>query len=107
MDRNEMRSFARTIAWAVQTHTGDMDELGGGCGMDEDFLGQLASLGEECAGRGCRFYRRCFLQKARDRSLRASVSVSCLVAIMRPSNSGKVPLLPRAAGVSVSTRVLR
>jgi len=76
MDRAEMRSFARTVAWAVQTRTGDMDELGGGCGMDEGFLGQLASLGEECSGRGCRFYRRCFLQKARDRSLRAHVVIA-------------------------------
>jgi predicted DnaQ family exonuclease/DinG family helicase len=76
MDRTEMRSFARTVAWAVQTLSGDMDELGGGSGMDEEFFGQLASLGEECPGRGCRFYRRCFLQKARDSSLQAHVVIA-------------------------------
>ncbi|MEI6211054.1 MAG: helicase C-terminal domain-containing protein [bacterium] len=76
MDRAEMRLFARAVAWVVQTQTGDMDELGGGCGMDEGFLTHLASLGEECSGRGCRYYRRCFLQKARDNSLQAHVIIA-------------------------------
>jgi Rad3-related DNA helicase len=76
MERADMRSLARTLAWVVQTTTGDTDELGGGCGMDGDFLAHLASLGEECSGRGCRFFRRCFLQKARDRSLQAHVVIA-------------------------------
>ena len=94
MDRAEMRLFARTIAWAVQTHTGDMDELGGGCDMDEDFLGQLASLGEECSGRGCRFYRRCFLQKARDRSLRAHVVIANHALVFAEMSTPGVALPP-------------
>jgi Rad3-related DNA helicase len=76
MDRADMRSLARALTWIVQTTTGDKDELDSGCGMDGDFLVQLASLGEECAGRGCRFFRRCFLQKARDRSLQAHVVIA-------------------------------
>ena len=94
MDRAEMRSFARTVAWVVQTHTGDMDELGGGCGMDEEFLGQLASLGEECPGRGCRFYRRCFLQKARDRSLRAHVVIANHALVFAEMSTPGVALPP-------------
>jgi Rad3-related DNA helicase len=76
MDRSEMRALARTLAWVVQTTTGDTDELGDGCGVDGDFLAQLASQGEECPGRRCRFFRRCFLQKARDRSLQAHVVIA-------------------------------
>ena len=94
MDRAEMRSFARTIAWSVQTSSGDMDELGGGCGMDEDFLGQLASLGEECSGRGCRYYRRCFLQKARDRALRAHVVIANHALVFAEMSAPGVALPP-------------
>ena len=96
MDRAEMRSFARAIAWGVQTQTGDMDELGGGCGMDEDFLAQLASLGEECSGRGCRLYRRCFLQKARDRSLRAHVVIANHALVFAEMSAPGVALPPAA-----------
>ena len=96
MDRAEMRSFARTVAWAVQTHTGDMDDLGGGCGMDEAFRTQLASLGEECSGRGCRLYRRCFLQKARDRSLRAHVAIANHALVFAEMSAPGVALPPAA-----------
>jgi len=96
MDRSEMRSFARAVAWAAQTQAGDMDELGGGCGMDEDFLGQLASLGEECPGRGCRLYRRCFLQKARDRSLRAQVVIANHALVFAEMSAPGVALPPAA-----------
>lgn len=98
MDRAEMRLFARTVAWVVQTQSGDMDELGGGCGMDEGFLSQLASLGEECPGRGCRYYRRCFLQKARDRALQAHVVIANHALVFAEMSTPGVAL-PAAAQI--------
>jgi Rad3-related DNA helicase len=76
LERPELRTLARVVAWAAQTADGDLDELAGGGGMEPSFAAQLASLGEECAGRGCRYCRRCFLQKARDRALHAHVVIA-------------------------------
>lgn len=76
MERTDLRAFARTVAWAVQTGSGDLDELMGGSGMETAFASRLASLGEECTGRACRFYRRCFLQKARECAAQAHVVIA-------------------------------
>jgi len=76
LERSDVRAFARTVAWAVQTPSGDLDELLGGSGMEVGFGARLASLGEECTGRACRFYRRCFLQQARERAAQAHVVIA-------------------------------
>ncbi len=76
LERPELRLFAEAVAWAVQTPDGDLDAFAGAGHADPLFLSKLASLGEECAGRGCRHYRRCFLQKARARAAAAHVVIA-------------------------------
>ena len=65
LDTPEFRTFSIAIAWAAQTRDGDLDLFSSTSRCDSSFLSRLSSTGEECQGRGCRFYRHCFLQKAR------------------------------------------
>lgn len=76
LERPELRLFAEAVAWAVQTPDGDLDAFAGAGRADPVFLSKLSSLGEECPGRGCRYYRRCFLQKARARAAAAHVVIA-------------------------------
>ncbi len=76
LERPELRLFAEAVAWSVQTVEGDLDTFAGSSHADGGFLCKLASLGDECAGRACRYFRRCFLQKARFRAASAHVVVA-------------------------------
>ena len=76
MDRPELRLFTEVVAWAIQTPDGDLDAFAGASHADAAFLSKISSVGEECSGRACRFYRRCFLQKARAKALAAHVIVA-------------------------------
>jgi ATP-dependent DNA helicase DinG len=76
LERPELRHFAEAVAWSVQTPDGDLDSFAGAGHADPGFLAKLSSTGEECGGRECRFYRRCFLQKARARAAAAHVIIA-------------------------------
>ncbi len=76
LERPELRLFAEAVAWAVQTPDGDLDSFAGAGHADPGFLSKLASTGEECPGRACRYCRRCFLQKARARAAAAHVVIA-------------------------------
>jgi ATP-dependent DNA helicase DinG len=93
LDRPGLRQFARVIAWAAQTADGDLDSFLGGCGVDGAFAATLGSLGEECAGRACRHFRRCFVRRVRDRAQRAHIVVAnhALVFIDAGETGGALP----------------
>lgn len=93
LDRAELRQFARVVAWAAQTNEGDLDAFSGGCGVDGAFTATLGSLGEECAGRSCRHFRRCFVRSVRERAARAHVVVAnhALVFIDAGENGSALP----------------
>jgi ATP-dependent DNA helicase DinG len=76
LERPELRHFAEAVAWSVQTPDGDLDSFAGAGHAAPGFLSKLSSTGEECPGRSCRFYRRCFLQKARARAAAAHVVIA-------------------------------
>ena len=76
LQRPEVRLFAATVIWAVTTTDGDFDALTGSGAVDPAFLQGLSSSSDECAGRGCRHYARCFVQKARERALRSNLVVA-------------------------------
>lgn len=76
LDRPGQRLFAESIAWSIMTPDGDLDNFAAPRHADPLFLSKLASLGDECPGRGCRFFRRCFLQKARAKAATAHVVVA-------------------------------
>ena len=76
LQRPELRLFAQTLCWAGLTQDGDLDALVGGASIDPAFISNITSSSDECAGRGCKYYRRCFVQKARERALRANLVVA-------------------------------
>lgn len=65
-DRQAMPAF---IDWLKTTADGDLDSYEG---ISKD---ELVCPGEECAGRGCRFYTRCFVYKARKRASQAHLII--------------------------------
>jgi Rad3-related DNA helicase len=94
IERPRRRQFARLLCWAAQTASGDLDELAGGSEVEAPFLSQFGSLGEECAGRACRHARRCFLQRARERSLQADVIVANHALVFAEMSTPGVALPP-------------
>lgn len=93
LDRHEMRLFSELISWSVQTTTGDLDAFCGSGHPDTSFYAKISSLGEECSGRACRYYRRCFLQQARMRAQLAHLVIAnhALVFSDLQSDAGFLP----------------
>ena len=74
---DEAVAFAKVLAWAAATATGDLDELdrvaaSGGASL----RARLACPTEECGGRRCPFFSRCLLQRARALALSADLVVA-------------------------------
>lgn len=71
-------ALASAVAWAFRTAGGDLAEFeqergeDGAAGIRE----QICSNPDECRGRRCRYYSRCFLQKARAEAQAADVVVT-------------------------------
>ncbi len=76
LERSELRYFAEAVAWAAHTPDGDLDSFIIASRGIPSFLAKLVSSGEECPGRACRYFRRCFLQKARARAAAAHVVIA-------------------------------
>jgi len=77
LDNRERRMMVRALVWAVQTHIGDMSETSVLQEPGAEMLGlRLSSAVEECPGPACRHYGRCFLYRARRKSLGADVVVA-------------------------------
>ena len=76
--RGEQRiAVAAVLPWVTSSLTGDLAELGVlSATGSRSLAGDLSSTAEECAGRGCRYYRQCFLRRARTKSLAADVVVA-------------------------------
>jgi len=96
LERPELRHFAEAVAWSVQTPDGDLDSFAGAGHADSAFLAKLSSTGEECPGRSCRFYRRCFLQKARARAAAAHVVIANHALVFSESQMPGTALPPYA-----------
>lgn len=76
-ESEEQEALEKLLAWAKQSEEGDLDDFVVRCkGIPPGFLRSCASSGEECGGRSCRFYRRCFVQRARIVASRAHVVVA-------------------------------
>ncbi len=76
LQRPEIKMLTATIIWSVITGDGDFDSLTGSGAVDPQFLHLLTSSSEECPGRSCPNYSRCFIQKAREKSLRANLIIA-------------------------------
>lgn len=66
LKESEALAFADLTAWASQTEDGDLDSfVPDSPRTDAAFIRSFGCRADECTGKRCRFYRRCFLQKAR------------------------------------------
>lgn len=97
LTEEQLPLMAKVLAWLAVTGTGDLEEL------DRVFenrrlslLMRLPSNGDECRGRRCQHYSRCFVQKARTRSLNADIVVANHALVF--AESGEQPYaIPRHA----------
>lgn len=69
--------FADLVAWAATTPDGDLDTFRP-CHArgDMGFVRSFGCRSDECTGKSCRFYRRCFLQQARQAALQAHLIIA-------------------------------
>ena len=92
LSQDELPALAQTVAWAFLTPDGDLAAL------DPALAERVASNADDCRGRKCPHFRRCFLQRARALSLAADVVVTNHAVFF--SEPPDRPLaLPRAAQV--------
>ncbi len=88
LERPEMRHLITALFWALRTDDGDLDNFAGSGHADSAFLSHLYSSGEECGGRGCRYYKRCFMQQARQRAMSSDIIVVNHALVFAEASSG-------------------
>jgi len=96
LDDRERLRMIRVLAWAVQTDTGDMSESSAVEEPGAPMLGShLSSAAEECMGPSCSHRGRCFLYRARAKSLGADIVVANhSVVFAEMGNPEASPVLP-------------
>ncbi len=99
LQTQEQRQLALLLPWAATTPDGDLDTFQNGPRVDPGFTLQLNTQAEECPGPACRHYRRCFVQKARERSLSADVVVANHALLFSELGTASPVALPRHAQV--------
>ncbi|NLB68411.1 MAG: DEAD/DEAH box helicase family protein [Lentisphaerae bacterium] len=94
LTEEQMLPLAEACVWVFNTATGDLSELSDA----NKIADKLASNSEECRGRKCVHFNRCFLQRARSASLNADVIITNhSVYFSEPED--KVIALPKHAQV--------
>lgn len=73
----EALTFAELVAWAATTKDGDLDAFRPRYARaDFNFVHSFGCRADECTGKRCRFYRRCFLLRARQAALQAHLIIA-------------------------------
>ncbi|MBQ6457176.1 MAG: hypothetical protein IJJ51_00045 [Kiritimatiellae bacterium] len=88
MDAGDQALLPDFISWLKTTVDGDLDVYDG---LPRS---TLTCPGEECPGRRCRFYSRCFVYRARRRALEANLVVVNHSLVLADADSGASSLLP-------------
>ncbi len=77
LSEEERAAMLPILTWLMKTRTGDIAENTGFLGLGVPSLWEhLFSSGPDCPGRHCRYYRSCFLMKARALALSADLIVA-------------------------------
>lgn len=87
-------AFAALVGWLRATPDGDLDSFASVTAVDASFLARLSCPGEDCSGRRCRFYRRCFVMKARARAAAAHLVVVNHALVLAEATLGTGGILP-------------
>ena len=93
---DEHMRMVRALVWATHTSTGDMSD---GSAIEQPrvvpLAPRLSSAAEECLGQACKHRSRCFLYRARRKSLGADVVVANhSVVFAEMDNPDNSPVLP-------------
>lgn len=82
------------IAWLSKTKSGDVAECGGfEPGMASDLWRRVSTRPEECAGNQCRWFRRCFVRRARAAAAQSDVIIANHAAVFSDCAAPN-PVLP-------------
>ncbi|MHC4884989.1 MAG: helicase C-terminal domain-containing protein, partial [Planctomycetota bacterium] len=77
LDNDERPQIALLLNWATQSESGDISEcVLSGRPNFSTLWAKLRTLGDECTGRACKQFHRCFLRRARALSLQADIVVA-------------------------------
>ena len=88
MTKDEQEAMPRFIDWLKTTEDGDLDT------MDMLDRTRLSCPGEECGGRRCRYYSRCFVYRARKNAASAHLIVANHALVLAEALSGAGMILP-------------
>lgn len=99
LPESEALLFAELVQWATQTNDGDLERFRPSHAKGNiSFTSSFSCGSVECPGKKCRFYRRCFLLKARQNALLSHlVIVNHALVFSDLANAGK--LLPPYAQI--------
>lgn len=77
LNENEALLFADLVAWAAETRDGDLDTFRPSHARgDGGFVRSFGCGADLCTGKKCRFYQRCFLQRARAAAQQAHLIIA-------------------------------
>ncbi len=80
---------ASVVVWLGETLTGDLSEVSGLESRDaRPFVHDITAGADECGGRSCRFYKQCFVRRARARAQAADVVVANHALVLSEMTEG-------------------
>jgi len=80
---------ASVVVWLGETLTGDLSEVSGLESRDaRTFVQDLTAGADECGGRSCRFYKQCFVRRARARAQAADIVVANHALVLSEMSEG-------------------
>jgi ATP-dependent DNA helicase DinG len=88
MSEEEQAEMPAFIKWLKSTPDGDLD------GYDGLPRGILSCPGEECGGRRCEYYSRCFVYRARKKAAEADLIVANHSLVLAEAGGGSASILP-------------
>lgn len=99
LDQEERMQVVTLLTWAAFTESGDISEniVTGRPGFWA-LWAKLSTTGDDCLGRGCKQYSRCFLRKARSKALAAQIVIANHSLVFAELNT-KNPNLPQYAQI--------
>lgn len=99
LDAEERMQMVTILTWASWTKTGDISEniVTGRPGFWVTWA-KLSTIGEDCMGRACAHFKRCFLRKARLRAMQAQIVIANHSLVFADLNS-KTPAIPHHAQI--------
>jgi ATP-dependent DNA helicase DinG len=88
MSQADQEEMPRFIKWLTTTKTGDLDDL------DWADRSVFSRAGEECSGRHCPYYSKCFIYRARRNAAAAHLIVANHSLVLAEASSGAGNILP-------------